>query len=67
MVEFGPQVRAWAVMAGGQSGNPQSPHFDDQIKRYAGGQLRRIYFSPAELKGHVVRRYTPGQRSAAAR
>jgi acyl-homoserine-lactone acylase len=60
VVEFGPTLRAWAVMAGGQSGHPGSPHFADQIKRYASGQLRRIYFSPAELKGHIVRSYRPG-------
>src|SRR5690349_19045982 len=28
-VEFGPRVRAKAVMVGGQSGNPDSPHFRD--------------------------------------
>ena len=60
VVEFGPRTRAWAVMAGGQSGNPKSRHFDDQIQRYATGQLRPIYFTPADLKGHVARRYTPG-------
>jgi acyl-homoserine-lactone acylase len=60
VVEFGPRVRAWAVMDGGQSGNPRSRHFDDQIQRYATGQLRPIYFTPADLKGHVERRYTPG-------
>ena len=30
VVEFGPRVRAWAVTAGGESGNPASPHFDDE-------------------------------------
>ena len=61
VVEFGPRLRAWAVMAGGQSGNPASPHFADQVERYASGTLRPIYFSPAELEGHVERRYAPGQ------
>ncbi|MBW6522769.1 penicillin acylase family protein [Sphingomonas sp. RHCKR47] len=61
VVEFGPRVKASAVMAGGQSGNPASPHFADQIDRYARGQLRPIYFYPDELAGHVERRYRPGQ------
>ena len=60
-VEFGPRVRAWAVMAGGQSGDVGSRHFADQIDRYAGGKLRPIYFYPADLKGHVERSYHPGE------
>jgi acyl-homoserine-lactone acylase len=50
-----------AVMAGGQSGDPASRHFADQIGRYAEGRLRPVYFYPDELKGHVERRYRPGE------
>ncbi|WP_318215649.1 penicillin acylase family protein [Streptomyces sp. SCL15-6] len=60
VVEFGPRVRAWAVTAGGVSGHPDSPHFDDQVERYASGDLRRVYFHPDELTGHIERRYRPG-------
>jgi acyl-homoserine-lactone acylase len=61
VVEFGPRVKASAVMAGGQSGDPASPHFADQIDRYATGRLRSVYFYPDELTGHVERRYRPGE------
>jgi len=61
IVEFGPKVRAWAVMAGGQSGDPSSRHFVDQARRYSSGRLRQVYFHPEELGGHVSRRYSPGQ------
>ena len=61
VVEFGPRVKASAVMAGGQSGDPRSPHFADQIDRYATGQLRSVYFYPDEIAGHVARRYRPGE------
>jgi acyl-homoserine-lactone acylase len=60
-VEFGPTVRAWAVSAGGESGDPASRHFLDQAQRYAGGNLRRIYFYPAELAGHIETTYRPGE------
>ncbi|SDZ15300.1 acyl-homoserine-lactone acylase [Micromonospora pattaloongensis] len=60
VVEFGPRLRAWAVTAGGASGHPDSPHFNDQAERYASGNLRRVYFYPEELKGHVERSYKPG-------
>ncbi|MBN2973028.1 penicillin acylase family protein [Roseomonas aeriglobus] len=59
VVEFGPRVKASAVMAGGQSGDPASPHFRDQIDRYATGRLRPVYFYPDELAGHVERVYRP--------
>jgi acyl-homoserine lactone acylase PvdQ len=62
VVEFGPRVRAWAVTAGGESGDPTSPHFDDQAQRYASGNLRPVYFYPEDLAGHIERRYRPGER-----
>ena len=60
VVEFGEHVRAMAVTAGGESGNPKSPHFNDQAKRYSTGGLREVYFYPAQLKGHTERQYHPG-------
>jgi acyl-homoserine lactone acylase PvdQ len=60
VVEFGPTVRAKAVTAGGESGDPKSPHFNDQAKRYSTGDLRDVYFYPAQLKGHIEREYHPG-------
>ena len=60
VVEFGPTVRAKAVTAGGESGDPASKHFNDQAERYATGNLRDVYFYPAQLKGHTERTYKPG-------
>lgn len=60
VVEFGPKVRAWGVTAGGESGDPTSRHFVDEVQRYADGNLRRIYFYPSDLEGHIERRYHPG-------
>jgi len=60
VVEFGPRVRALAVTAGGESGDPASPHFDDQAARFAAGNLREVYFYPDQLTGHTERTYHPG-------
>jgi acyl-homoserine-lactone acylase len=59
-VEFGPKVEAWAISAGGESGDPHSHHFLDQAQRYADGNFRKVYFYPADLKGHIESRYSPG-------
>ncbi len=60
VVEFGDSVRARAVTAGGESGHPDSPHFNDQAARYATGNLRDVYFYPSQLVGHTERTYRPG-------
>jgi acyl-homoserine lactone acylase PvdQ len=61
VVEFGKTVRAKAVTAGGESGNPPSPHFNDEAKRYATGDLREVYFYRPQLRGHTERAYHPGE------
>jgi len=60
-VEFGPTIRAKAVTAGGESGDPKSRHFSDQAARYAAGNLRDVYFYRSQLEGHIEREYHPGE------
>ena len=60
VVEFGDRVRARAVLVGGQSGSPDSPHFNDQVVRYSSGDLREVYFYRSQLEGHTKRQYHPG-------
>jgi acyl-homoserine-lactone acylase len=59
VIEFGDSVRARAITAGGESGNPASPHFNDEAQRYSTGNLRDVYFYPSQLKGHTERVYHP--------
>lgn len=60
-VDFGKTIRARAVTAGGESGHPSSPHFDDEAERYATGNLREVYFYRSQLNGHTERTYHPGE------
>ncbi|HEX9208606.1 MAG TPA: penicillin acylase family protein [Steroidobacteraceae bacterium] len=60
-VEFGPRVQARAIMAGGQSGAVDSPHFFDQAARYAEGALRDVHFYREDVSKHAVATYHPGQ------
>ena len=59
VVEFGKKVQARAVTAGGESGDPASPHFNDQAQRYSTGNLRDVYFYRSDLQGHIEREYHP--------
>lgn len=61
VVEFGDQVRAKAVTAGGLNGVPGSKHFNDQAERYATGNLRDVYFYRSQLERHIEREYKPGR------
>jgi len=61
VIEFGDSVRARAITAGGESGKPSSPHFNDEAQRYSTGNLREVYFYPSQLKGHIERAYHPGE------
>jgi acyl-homoserine-lactone acylase len=66
VVEFGDRVRARAVSAGGQSGDPSSRHFNDQAVRYSTGDLRDVYFYREQLEGHTERQYRPGEAARTA-
>lgn len=60
-VEFGPRIRAKSILAGGQSGDPQSPHFKDQAAMYARGEFKDVLFYPEDVAKHLERRYRPGE------
>jgi acyl-homoserine-lactone acylase len=55
----GPEARA--VHAGGLNSNPASPHFRDQAERYRSHDFRNVYFTDAQLQGHVEKTYRPGE------
>ena len=59
-VEFGDKVKAKAIMVGGESGDPASPHFMDQTPRYIRGEFRDVLFYPEDVSAHAERRYHPG-------
>lgn len=60
VVEFGPKVTARAVSAGGQSGDPASPHFADQVARYRAHDFRTVAFDSESISRATSRCYHPG-------
>jgi acyl-homoserine lactone acylase PvdQ len=60
VVEFGPKVRAKTILAGGQSGNPESPHFDDQAIPYAKVQFKEAAFYKEDVLKRARISYKPG-------
>jgi acyl-homoserine-lactone acylase len=58
-VEFGPTVHAKAIMSGGESGDPNSPHFTDQAQMFVQGRFRDVLFSREDVMAHAERSYHP--------
>lgn len=57
VVEFGSKVKAYSLLAGGQQGDPSSPHFFDQSQNYADGKFKEVLFYKADVLKHVEKRY----------
>jgi acyl-homoserine-lactone acylase len=60
-VDFGPTIHAKALMSGGESGDPSSPHFADQALMFSQGRFRDVLFYPEEVRAHAERSYQPGK------
>jgi acyl-homoserine-lactone acylase len=58
-VEFGPTIHAKAILSGGESGDPNSPHFRDQAEMFVQGRFRDVLFSLEEVMAHAERSYHP--------
>ena len=61
VVEFGDRVQAKTILAGGQSGDPDSPHFFDQGQRYADADFKDAAYYREDVEARAVRTYHPGQ------
>ena len=61
VVEFGDKVRAKTMLAGGQSGDPKSPHFDDQAQRYADREFKTVAYYREDVLKRVKSSYHPGK------
>ena len=62
VVEFGEKVKAKTILAGGQSGHPDSPHFDDQIQKYADIDWKDAAFYKEDVLKRAKETYAPGKR-----
>ncbi len=61
VVEFGKRIRAKSVLAGGNSGDPNSKHFNDQALLYSKGQFKDVLFYKEDVAKNAERTYKPGE------
>jgi acyl-homoserine lactone acylase PvdQ len=62
VVEFGERVKAKSLLAGGNSGDPESPHFYDQAQRYADANFKDLAFYREDVEARAKMTYNPGKR-----
>jgi acyl-homoserine-lactone acylase len=61
-IEFGPEPRAYSVLAYGQSPDPTSPYHADQAAMFAENGMKRVYWTETEIEAATVLRYRAGSR-----
>ena len=62
VVEFGERLRAKSLLAGGQSSDVNSRHFDDQVEIYAAGLFKEVPFYREDVLKRAIETYRPGKR-----
>jgi acyl-homoserine lactone acylase PvdQ len=62
VVEFGEKVRARSLLAGGQSNDPDSPHFYDQAQRYVDARFKDVAYYRSDVEARAEQTYHPGER-----
>lgn len=60
-VEFGEKVKAKTILAGGQSGDPTSAHFNDQTNAYINMQFKTVAFYKDDVLKQAEKTYHPGE------
>ncbi|MBT8219091.1 MAG: acylase [Bacteroidia bacterium] len=61
VVEFGDKVKAKSILAGGQSGDPDSPHFFDQAQPYADINFKDVAYYREDVEARAKKTYRPGE------
>ena len=63
VVEFGEKVTAKTILAGGQSGDPNSPHFDDQTIPYIKANFKDVAYYKKDVLKRAKKIYNPGKEN----
>jgi acyl-homoserine-lactone acylase len=61
VVEFGKKIKAKSLLAGGESGDINSKHFNDQLEMYTKGQFKDVLFYKKDVIKHAEKTYHPGE------
>lgn len=60
-VEFGSRIKAKSLLAGGNSGDTNSKHFNDQSEMYQKGAFKEVLFYKEDVLKNAEKTYHPGE------
>jgi acyl-homoserine lactone acylase PvdQ len=60
-VEFGEKIKAKSLLAGGNSGDKNAKHFNDQAQMYQQGKFKDVLFYREDVLKNVEKRYWVGE------
>jgi acyl-homoserine-lactone acylase len=61
VIEFARQPQARSLLVFGENSDPASPHYLDQARLYAAGEMKPSWFTLAQIKKHFECSYHPGE------
>jgi acyl-homoserine-lactone acylase len=60
-IEFSRPLKAYSVLAYGETDNPSSRHNSDQVRLFAEHKFKPVWFAEQDIKGNLERAYHPGE------
>jgi len=60
VVEFGKKLKAKSIVSGGQSSDPNSPHFTDQAALFCKGDFKEVLYYKTDVLKQQKKKYRPG-------
>jgi len=60
-IEFGKMPRAYSVLAYGESEDPASPYYYDQLEIFRKKEMKPVYYTQRDIKKHTIKTYYPGK------
>ena len=56
MIEFSDPIKAYGLMTYGNSRQPGTTHYDDQVQMLADGEYRKLWLQRDEVEANLERR-----------
>jgi len=60
-VEFSDPLKAYSILAYGQSNNPESLHHTDQVELFSNNKMKKVAFSEVDIQRDLIKSYRPGE------
>lgn len=60
-IEFDKTPKAYSVLAYGESNNPESPYYYDQVQMFSDKKMKPVFYTADQVQKEIIREYRPGR------